>query len=219
MQGIKYIAIGRPQDSIVLSSYSAVNHDPNDKTYNQVFRQVMRHPLLKPSFRFKLDFELGNIFLLIDSHFVVYLVVVDTHFRERHAFELLNKVSADCQPHVRSLQEGAEQSFQKRGLKIMKAAVSKTLYALGNDKMVQVQQKVDEVVDVMQDNIKKTLLNTVLLEDLEEKTAQLSDTASKFSRDARKVKNKNLWNRLKLRMLGGGVATIVLTAIVLPIVL
>lgn len=86
-----------------------------------------------------------------------------------------------------------ENYVMRNGPKKLKNSIKERLEYFNdpsNDKINQLQNKIDDVKDVMIDNIDKILERGEKLETLVESTDQLADGAKQFKQGARKVKNR-----------------------------
>ena len=85
------------------------------------------------------------------------------------------------------------------------------------DPIARAQSKIDVVTNVMKENIAQIQQNQVLVENIEEKSIMLNETAAKFSSDAKDLKSKMCWKKWKLRLLIGGLIVAILLIIIVPI--
>ncbi|XP_074654382.1 vesicle-associated membrane protein 4-like [Tubulanus polymorphus] len=88
-----------------------------------------------------------------------------------------------------------------------------------NDKIKRLQGQVDEVVDVMQDNIGKVLDRGDRLEDLQDKSENLTSNADLFRVRAKGLKTTMWWRECKMRILVAAIIIIVLLIIFVPIII
>lgn len=89
----------------------------------------------------------------------------------------------------------------------------------GSDKVLRVQKQVGEVVGVMQTNIDKVLDRGERLEDLQDKSDNLADTASDFNMRARRLQKKMWWRQMKMKICIGLGILIILIIIILSVAL
>jgi hypothetical protein len=61
-------------------------------------------------------------------------------------------------------------------------------------KIELVQEQIDEVTEIMQDNVKKMLLRGEKLEEVEQKTKELYQTAQDFKQSAKKLRQNACWD-------------------------
>ncbi|XP_029473976.1 vesicle-associated membrane protein 4 [Rhinatrema bivittatum] len=88
-----------------------------------------------------------------------------------------------------------------------------------NDKIRQVQNQVDEVIDVMQENITKVIERGERLDELQDKSESLSDNATAFSSRAKQLRRQMWWRECKMKAIVALVIVIILLVIIIPIVL
>ncbi|XP_048833202.1 vesicle-associated membrane protein 4 isoform X1 [Brienomyrus brachyistius] len=88
-----------------------------------------------------------------------------------------------------------------------------------NDKIRQVQNQVDEVIDVMQENISKVIERGERLDDLQDKSESLSDNASAFSSRAKQLHRRMWWRDTKMKAIIALVIVVLLLIIIIPIIL
>ena len=73
----------------------------------------------------------------------------------------------------------------------------------GSDKVRQVQKQVGEVMGVMQNNIEKVIDRGERLEDLQDKSDNLADTATDFNMRARRLQKKMWWKNMRMKICVG----------------
>uniref|UniRef100_A0A3B3S9D5 Vesicle-associated membrane protein 4 n=2 Tax=Paramormyrops kingsleyae TaxID=1676925 RepID=A0A3B3S9D5_9TELE len=83
-----------------------------------------------------------------------------------------------------------------------------------NDKIRQVQNQVDEVIDVMQENISKVIERGERLDDLQDKSESLSDNASAFSSRAKQLHRRMWWRDTKMKAIIALVIVVLLLIII-----
>ncbi|XP_070582286.1 vesicle-associated membrane protein 4-like [Ptychodera flava] len=88
----------------------------------------------------------------------------------------------------------------------------------GNDNIKQVQGQVDEVVGIMQDNISKVIDRGDRLEDLQEKSEELTLNATHFKVSAKGLKKAMWWQACKMRLLLVCVVLVIVLVIIIPII-
>ncbi|XP_003387304.1 PREDICTED: vesicle-associated membrane protein 4-like [Amphimedon queenslandica] len=85
-------------------------------------------------------------------------------------------------------------------------------------KIRQVQNQVTGVISTMKDNITKVLERGDKLEDLEEKSGELAESASQFRVSSRRLERKMWWKNCKLKLILGGIVGIILLIIIVIVV-
>lgn len=89
----------------------------------------------------------------------------------------------------------------------------------GSEKVRQVQRQVGEVVGVMQNNIEKVLDRGERLEDLQDKSENLADTATDFNVRARRLQKRMWWKQMKMKICIGISLLLIILIIVLSVAL
>jgi len=88
---------------------------------------------------------------------------------------------------------------------------------MGDNKVSRLQGQVSEVVDVMQGNITRVMQRGDNLEDLRDKSDELSNSATQFRVHAKGLRNNMWWKECKMRILLAFVIIVVLIIIIVPI--
>jgi len=87
----------------------------------------------------------------------------------------------------------------------------------GQSRLQQTQRQVDDVVNIMKTNVEKVLERDQKLTELDDRATALQDGASQFEVHAGKLKRKYWWKNLKMMLILGGVAVIILIIIFVSI--
>lgn len=89
----------------------------------------------------------------------------------------------------------------------------------GSEKVRQVQKQVGEVMGVMQNNIEKVVDRGERLEDLQDKSDNLADTATDFNMRARRLQKKMWWKNMRMKLCVGFFIFLVILIIILSVTL
>lgn len=156
----------------------------------------------------------GNMFyILIDEQGRVYIAITSKGYPSRYIYSssdggtrgvlgALKKEITDRFPDL-SMTCPAN-GLQGKGGAVLKALADEFNDLKSIDKIASVQAKVDAVTGVMQKNIEIALKNTDRVEDLEDKTVQLADSASKFKNAGGSLKRKMQCRYYTMMALFGG---------------
>lgn len=87
-----------------------------------------------------------------------------------------------------------------------------------DNKVARLQGQVDEVIDVMKDNVGKVLERGDRLEDLQDKSENLSTNADLFRVRAKGLKTTMWWRECKMRVILVLVVVVILCIIIIPII-
>jgi vesicle-associated membrane protein 4 len=98
------------------------------------------------------------------------------------------------------------------------AAGGATEEGLPGTKTQMIQQKIDETVGIMRDNISRVAERGERLDELQDKTENLTVSAQGFRRGANKVRKQMWWKDMKMKIIIAIVILILLTIIIVPIV-
>ncbi|KAI8615081.1 synaptobrevin [Chytriomyces sp. MP71] len=83
-----------------------------------------------------------------------------------------------------------------------------------NSKVNTVQKQVDEVVNLMNDNIAKVVQRGENLEQLQDKTEGLQQSALQFKKGASDVRKAMWWKDMKMKMILGGILLVIIIIII-----
>lgn len=91
--------------------------------------------------------------------------------------------------------------------------------SVGNANIHRLQNQVDEVVDIMQSNISQVMERGDRLEDLNDKSENLSSSADVFRMKARSLQRRMWWKECRMRILLAVIVIVILTIIIVPIII
>ncbi|EGX47778.1 hypothetical protein AOL_s00083g286 [Orbilia oligospora ATCC 24927] len=87
----------------------------------------------------------------------------------------------------------------------------------GQSRTAQIQAQIDDTIGIMRDNINKTTERGQNLNQLQNKTNDLADSAQGFRRGANRVRKQMWWKDMKMRMCLVLGVIILIAVIVIPI--
>ncbi|XP_062515904.1 vesicle-associated membrane protein 4-like [Corticium candelabrum] len=88
----------------------------------------------------------------------------------------------------------------------------------GDRAVKKVQQQLDDVVDIMHKNIERVVERGEKLEDLQDKSEDLVDSAAAFRTQARRIQRQMWWKRCRMRLILAAIVAAIILIIVVPIV-
>eukprot|EP00743_Colponemidia_sp_Colp-15_P000763 GILK01000842.1.p1 GENE.GILK01000842.1~~GILK01000842.1.p1 ORF type:complete len:261 (+),score=44.17 GILK01000842.1:85-783(+) len=218
---IKYCAVGRMTDKIILASCTNGKNDPYENEYMNSVREVLRvaKQQVQPKSRHKLSFDLGTLHFLADTNDCIYVVITVASYPERHAFAMVEElITKFGQMHGGQLLNAPEGSLNKTSKKMMKELCVRFDDLRKIDKVHGVIDRVENVKEIMQNNVKKILETHENLEVLEDKTDNLRVSANQFQRSAVDLKRMMYWRNFKLKLVIGLVILAVACYILVPII-
>jgi len=132
----------------------------------------------------------GNKYNYSHTNGITFLCVTNKEHKSRVCFAFLKQVEQEFEPS-----EGT--SYRSQLEEHMKTYSD----AANVDKVTRVQNKIDEVKDVMLENIDHILERGEKLEDLAVKTNELDASAAQFQQSAHEVKKAMWWKNMKMWIL------------------
>lgn len=88
-----------------------------------------------------------------------------------------------------------------------------------NSKLQQVKAQVGEVIEVMHQNIEKVIDRGIKLDEINDKTDQLSESARSFSSRSRQLRRHMWWKNTKLQLCICGCILLILVIVIASIVI
>jgi len=88
----------------------------------------------------------------------------------------------------------------------------------GQSRTAQIQAQIDDTIGIMRDNINKTTERGQNLNQLQNKTNDLADSAQGFRRGANRVRKQMWWKDMKMRLCLIVGIIVLLAVIIVPIV-
>jgi len=236
---VKFLAVGRlaknsdgsfnENDHQIIALLAQDKNDPSYKSYKTHVKQIMSKgaPKLKPNKRIRLtsdgnEYELHVMADLLENkedQIIVFFAVTDVDFSKTHS---VAKLLEDFKTSFYAI-NGPESIKQAKANGIVHKDSQQTLETLfkkyGTNKIAEVQEKVEQVKSLMRDNVDKTLENVEKLEDLEEKSANIENSAKIFEKNASNVKSVMRWKYIKMTLLIIGIVLLIFLVIFIPIII
>jgi len=233
---VKFVAVGRlvkkdgafvENQHQVIASLAADKDDPALKNYKNHVKQIMNKgaPKLKPNKRIKLTSDSSEYDLHVmadtlnnsDENIIVFFAVTDVELGKAHSvaklLEELKTTFYGTNDADSILNAKAAGEVNKKSQTLLKSIVTK----YGSNKIADVQAKVDEVKDIMQDNVNRTLENVEKLEDLESKAETIDHQARQFEKGAGGVRSVMRWKYFKMTAIIVVIVALLLTVIFVPV--
>jgi len=87
-----------------------------------------------------------------------------------------------------------------------------------DDKLLEVRGQISEVTEVMKENITKVIERGDKLDDLQEQSENLNNTANFFRQSSRRLQRNMWWREMKMRLILATVIMVILLIIFVPII-
>jgi vesicle-associated membrane protein 4 len=82
-----------------------------------------------------------------------------------------------------------------------------------------VQQQLGDVVGIMKKNVETVIERGEKLENLQDKSEDLADSAAAFRAQARRIQRQMWWKRCRMRLLLAGVLLAIILIIAIPVII
>eukprot|EP00924_Labyrinthula_sp_SR-Ha-C_P008945 augustus_masked-scaffold_2-processed-gene-7.1-mRNA-1 protein AED:0.17 eAED:0.19 QI:0/-1/0/1/-1/1/1/0/228 len=216
---LKYVAVARSSDQVIIASYVADKNDLNRSSYLSSVEEVLKAPdfqyKVSQGSRYRLSGEVNAFYFTIDNNQLVYACIAAMNYPERLVFPMLNKIASEFSTSLgqRSLTAGTDE-LSKSSEKIFAKNLSEYEKPEDKDKLSSVMSKVEDVKMTMHDNIDGMMRNLDHSEQVEQTTAKLHEQAKIFDSQARTIKRQEQWKNIKLSLIIGGIALLVLILII-----
>jgi len=236
---VKFLAVGRlvkdkegnfsEDQHQMIATLASDNDDAAVKSYKKHVKQIMNKGAtkLKPGKRIRLtsdgnDYDLHVMADLLENkeeQVVVFFAVTDVNFGQTHSIvKLLDEMKSAFYEN----NESASIKLAKTNGPVNKNSQSflnVLLKKYGANKLAEVQQRVEEVKNVMRDNVDKTLENVEKLEDLEQKSETIENSARQFEKGATGLKSSMRCRYIKMTIIIGLLVAAILAVIIVPLAL
>jgi len=205
---VKFLAVGRlvknkegefeENQHQIIALLAENKDDPtSSKAYRTHVKQIMNKGAskLKPNRRIRLtsdgnDYDLHVMADLLenkDDQVIVFFAVTDVEFGKTHS---VAKLLEEFKSEFYKVNDPSSVKIAKQNGPVNKSCQSflvQLIKKYGVNKIADVQQKVEEVKNVMKDNVNRTLENVEKLEDLESKSETIENSAKQFEKGARGI--------------------------------
>lgn len=141
---------------------------------------------------------------MITDNKYIYILIVS----ENYPVRVTNKCLMDIKLHFNDISKYKDNYKENELTKACNTLFSKLCVKYGDltkiDKISEVNAKINEVKLTMSENIEIALQYLIKLDTLEKKTEELTQFAGSFSHSARKLKNKQWWKNMKIKLMISG---------------
>jgi hypothetical protein len=157
-------------------------------------------------------------YFLDSSSNCIYIYATSLAYPPRVAFSALKKFKSNFSQEFGSkISNASDGSLTSSAKQMLINLFQEFADPTSNDKLTDVQNKINVVQDNMKENIKQVLKNDQKLENIEGLSLHINEQSIAFERDSKALREKMWWKMLKMRLLIGGLITAVLIIIIVPI--
>jgi len=201
---LTFIAFGRLCDGVLLGLYAHPSVSIEERANTEdTFKKILHAAKirLQAGGRQKLVWGSSTVSIMVDEHLLYGVVGTDFQYPERLTYQLLSelshKVESGVEPGTISL--AGELSLSEAVDMASLLALYQDLSAI--DKLVQVQQKADNLKRIMNQNINKMIANTENVEVLQEDVRSMEISAEEYKNKAQQLKTHFWWQDTKMQVI------------------
>lgn len=214
-KALPFLAVGRVKDAVTLASFSDTETAQQREQTEEIFKKLLAaaRQKLKPGQRTRLQWNDGSVCCLMDQQgSLLYCVVTSfMEYPERFAYQLLQELMGAVS------QQGSVEDVAENGLTaVLKPKMQELLEKYEDpanfDQTQQALDKVNVVKSVMQENIRHVTETGRSMQDLQQKSGRMADSAKLFRQSGESVRSKYT---MRNRMCYCAVAAVILLFAVL----
>lgn len=216
---IKFVAVARTVDRVMVASYVHQKGDHNLAQYNNAVQEVLSAPdfvqKVTPGSRYRLVGEVNSFNFTVDGNGRVYIVITVTDYPERLAFAMINELIPQFSKDLGSRADTcAENGLKGASKKIFSALADEYDDPSNKDKISRVRDQVEDVKSIMHNNIQGMLHNLDDASKIDQDAQVLQEQAAKFQQQAKTIKRREQWKNWKLTLVIVAVVVLVLIVII-----
>eukprot|EP00357_Protocruzia_adherens_P018898 CAMPEP_0115021314 /NCGR_PEP_ID=MMETSP0216-20121206/30810_1 /TAXON_ID=223996 /ORGANISM="Protocruzia adherens, Strain Boccale" /LENGTH=223 /DNA_ID=CAMNT_0002393641 /DNA_START=154 /DNA_END=825 /DNA_ORIENTATION=+ len=216
---VKYCAIGRIRDGVLLVTYAHESRGPTDSykyEVSEILGKLSEHPIGIGE-RQRISTQTGIWNYLCDDNMVTYFVLTSSVYAERNAFAMIEELQSNVS-HYDNLLDLPENGLKRDKDAIFRELCRKFEDVTEFDQLAAAQKRVDSVHNVMSDNVKKIMKNHEDVSNLQGKTEDMRGMAKSFNKKAHDVKRIMWWRKCKINFILFLIVAAVLLYILVPII-
>ena len=208
---IKYLLIGDSSTNKIITEFSAENFQPNKKQINQIFNKLCKTPNKNLNERNKIVSKHENYYFTFCLPYLVYLVLVNNEYPERHVFELIQKVNDEKIP---TMINDDTKELNPSGRQELKKLISEFQDPRNISKIADLQSDVNSVKADMRNNINKMVENVDDVNQLQEKSEALRFESIEYKQNSYDIRRFTFWQNFKLWIILGGVILLLIIILI-----
>jgi len=206
MKNIKYVFLGNSQNLKEIGDYPMKASDAWAKEAKTIFSTYCKSPMnTKYEERNKVVGTEGNYYFTITPSNTFYLILTETDYPQRQAFQLIEDMSKE-NIHLLVDEKGELSKIGKQSLKNLVDS-----YQSGESKISGVQRDIEDIKIEMNENVKKVVSNLEDAEGLKIRSDKIKDNSKEFAKQSSALKRATCWQNCKW--------TIILSLLLLGVIL
>jgi len=166
-------------------------------------KAMLQQPNIKLQSGKHYNFSSGGLawFLIADETGIIFMLICALSYSQRCAFMALDELQRNFNAKFKEKASTAKiGSLDRAARPVLENACLKYDNVAAIDKLAAVGRKVEAVKLVMQENVDQALSNCVKLESIERATEELQQQAGVFKHNAKELKKKMWWKKIKMQL-------------------
>ena len=210
---IKYVIIGDSGTAKIIAEFSSGNVESNiKKEINRIFNKLTKSQFKKYDERNKITSKENNYYFIHIKPSLLFIVLVNNQYPERHVFELISKI---VEENIPTMINDETQELNPTGRQALKDLVDKYQDIKNISKIAEIQKDVDELKVDMKKNITKMVESVDDVKDLQNKSEQLKLESQDYKDNSVTLRKITWWQNFKLWIVLIGVILIIVLIIIL----
>ena len=210
---IKYLLIGDSSTNKIITEFTSGNALPKTKKeINQIFNKLCKSPNKKLDERNKITSKDENYYFTFCKPDLIFIILADNNYPERHIFELIQKINED---NIPSMVNDETRELNPTGRQALKQLIDVYQEPKNINKIAEIQSDVDSIKIDMKKNINKMVESVDDVNTLQNKSEALRLESNDYKKNAVEIRKITWWQNFKLWIILGGIVLILLIIIII----
>ncbi len=210
---IKYLLIGDSSTNKIITEFTSGNALPKTKKeINQIFNKLCKSPNKKLDERNKITSKDENYYFTFCKPDLIFIILADNNYPERHIFELIQKINED---NIPSMVNDETRELNPTGRQSLKQLIDVYQEPKNINKIAEIQSDVDSIKIDMKKNINKMVESVDDVNTLQNKSEALRLESNEYKKNAVEIRKITWWQNFKLWIILGGIVLILLIIIII----
>ena len=210
---IKYLLIGDSSTNKIITEFTSGNALPKTKKeINQIFNKLCKSPNKKLDERNKITSKDENYYFTFCKPDLIFIILADNNYPERHIFELIQKINED---NIPSMVNDETRELNPTGRQALKQLIDIYQEPKNINKIAEIQSDVDSIKIDMKKNINKMVESVDDVNTLQNKSEALRLESNDYKKNSVEIRRITWWQNFKLWIILGGIVLILLIIIII----
>ena len=212
---IKYLLIGDSSTNKIITEFTSGNALPKTKKeINQIFNKLCKSPNKKLDERNKITSKDENYYFTFCKPDLIFIILADNNYPERHIFELIQKINED---NIPSMVNDETRELNPTGRQALKQLIDIYQEPKNINKIAEIQSDVDSIKIDMKKNINKMVESVDDVNTLQNKSEALRLESNDYKKNSVEIRRITWWQNFKLWIILGGIVLILLIIIIIVV--